>query len=282
MSTDEPPRWRESRPEGLDLDLGDVDAALGGYDLDALRARTFASGAPQPSPPARTPPRRWRWKAASAAGASGALALLWWWWTPPAAVAPPPRPPDQVAPARLDLAPTVVAPPVLAPVESPRPTPRTSRPALPAEVASETAVPAPILEVLPADPPAGPPTGHLGEELRAFLAAETALDEGDPQGALAAADVYLATWPGGRLVDEAALLRLAALIGLDRWAEAEALALALGERPGLAPKQAEILQFRLEALLGLGRCDQALPLAESLGRRAVASARRACRPGDLR
>ena len=93
--------------------------------------------------------------------------------------------------------------------------------------------PDPALPKVETPVPRDRPDGDLARELEQVRAAGEALRAGRGEEALAAADTYLRTYPGGAFVPEARLHRSEALCLLGRGEEARAAAAAfLRELPG--------------------------------------------------
>jgi hypothetical protein len=113
----------------------------------------------------------------------------------------------------------------LPPAAHPNPIPELpAHPPVPAPAASATQNPDASSTPHRDKPPIPRPAPTLGEEIATLQAARTALDAGDAKHALAVLDHYARAVPGARLGDEATVIRLEALSGVGRRAEASELA----------------------------------------------------------
>lgn len=288
-------------------DLADEAFAVGGYDLPAMKGAVLAEvQAPSAGAPLKAASRgamSWGGAGLVVGGVLLVGGLLWAWSSGPSVeaaavqvapmVASPPAPASvpAVAPAAGPTAPAA-APEVVGPV-GPAPVERVEAPAAPAMEAERSELPAEA-EASPAattppepghDEPApapdaaaeAPPLSGLAAELAAFDAAAGALSDGRPGEAALGFEAYLATYPSGRLLDEAELGLLRARVELGDHEGVEVVAARLQERPSMALRRSEILRTRAENLVWLKRCDDAVALVASLPARERADVRRACR-----
>jgi hypothetical protein len=113
--------------------------------------------------------------------------------------------------------------------------------------------------MLPSPPPAPaprPPSALSAEAKLLRQAIERLHRHGDPAGALTALDEQRARFPAGDLREDADLVRLDALLALDR--RAEALALLEGKPLDAGPRVDDLRVTRAE-LRAAGDCARALP-----------------------
>jgi len=252
----------------LGCDLGDEDAALGGYNLPRLREVILAEAAKPPPAPRPTRPRL-RWLVT--AGAVVAVATGLW-----VSLAAPPSPHEPVVPEPVAVPtqpPAAAAPqPPAAETPSPAPSPSTA-PAQPT-AASPSVEPEPVSAPELATPA---PTSSLALELADFERARSFADDGSWADADLAYHHYLSAWPDGRLRAEALLGTLIARVQLGDAAGAEVLARSLAEDPALGARRDDLALVRAEALLALDRCAEAWPLVETRHDERAIAVRRACR-----
>ncbi len=283
MST--PTRWRDDPAFRLEsgIDLQGDDAALVRWNVDTVRKAVA---------------RRlwWRTVWAGSIGATlvggGLVAAVQLWSVPneasvPSAVGSPPnasaeiqRPmppkPDR-SPLAAPDAPKVPVVAVALPVE------RRSH-ALP--VHAEVVAPAPQADVdgspdeiaAPAAPAVAKTSSSTArEEIDAFEAANSLLEQGRVGEALGSFEDWTERFPRASLGTEASVGRLDCLIRLGRSVEAEGLAAdLLKDAQGTAFGSA-LIRLRATALVGLDRCDEALGLVEASDRETASAIRAACR-----
>jgi len=173
----------------------------------ATNSAASAAAAPLAMPPVATTSAALKWFAVGtvAAGASVAGFLLWHHGAAPKSASP------QLAAATVPASPPA----------SPDTGNVSATPAAPQAVTR--------LEDLPTLPAATPDahaasTPSLAEEVAAIKSAKTALAAGDPSQALHELDAYRAHFPHGRLVQEAAVVRIEALVRAGNTAAANAAA----------------------------------------------------------
>jgi len=291
-------------------DLADEAFAVGGYDLPAMKGAVLAEvQAPSAGAPLKVASRGMMSWVGAGVVVGGVLlvgGLLWAWSTGPsvqtAAVDVAPMVASPPAPAVLPGVPPVTAPaaaPEVVPaggavpvggaaaerVEAPvAPATQRERREIPAEAEGSPASTAPSTEPGQVEPDSAPdaaaeapPVSGLAAELAAFDAAAGALSDGRPGEAALGFEAYLATYPSGRLLDEAELGLLRARVDLGDHEGVEVVAARLQERPSMALRRGEILRTRAENLVWLERCDDAVALVASLPARERADVRRACR-----
>lgn len=162
----------------------------------------------------------------------------------PIAVAPPPPPtPNANAPVRRP-APAKPEPAPQRPASVPRaavplPAPPADTPSPPADTPTTTdALPSPA-------PPPSAPRLNLLAQVASLDRARSALAGGDTTGCLSLLDAHEAAFPGGALAQEAALLRIEALVRLGRRSEAAALARAFADAHPGSPDVAKVRGSRI-------------------------------------
>lgn len=265
-----PERW-QTQTEGPEAQAGRLAAEVGEPVMlsAAAQARIAARLAAPASPWSFSPRLVWLGVAvAAAAVAGGALVSTRFDTQPPAPdaprtpvkpepeAAPPKRPPVSTAsPERVPFAPMVAPANAPSPVTARVPSAaavRSVRPAGPADggVPADLAV-SPEVAQGAAPHAAAPTPNELLEESRLLGRAITQLrHDAAPRLALTTLDEYFARYPAGALAGDAEIVRIDALLSLDRTAEAVAHldALSAGHFRGLA-RAAELLVLHGELLL---------------------------------
>ncbi len=113
-------------------------------------------------------------------------------------------------------------------------------------------------------PSVAPAESDLSKESQLLRTAISRLERRDAAGALGDLDRHRAQFPDGALREEASVLRVNALLGVGRRAEALVLLEDL-QRGGLArfARATELRILHAELLAEASRCSEALPLFES-------------------
>lgn len=284
------PRRLRDDPAFRDLTQGALDdepLALGPHDLDRLRAQIVAGGPPPLAP---------RWPSLiGISGLTASLVSLALWVTLPSSPvlpSPPTSTPElpMLGVGELRTAVRTVSPGVDPEVQAaPVPVEPSPAPQLQiAEVPPEPVIaPVPVPVAVQPEPITAPPAhglvvrtpqGDLQAELEDYNLALEASDSARWAEARERYLAYLERWPEGRLLDEARLGLLAALVRSDRPAEAEDLATDLLRDARLAHHTEAIRLLRAEALVQLDLCDEALLAIDDMRRSPrVNAVRSACR-----